>query len=241
MEDKIQGIVLQSVRYGDTSLIVKVYTRNAGLQSYMIKGACSPTSKNRPALFQNLNMIGFVASRKPNDKTLGHLRDVELSYVYQSIPFVINKMAISMYVSELLIKTLTGQEQNENLFDFLCKSLTWLDLVDANYANFPLFFSLELCRFLGFYPNADYVADNYFDLMEGRFDGKVPVHSYYLDKESSALLSGFLGCGVEKAMALQLGLGQRRDLLDGIILFMRLHAPVLRDMQSHEVLRDVLG
>ncbi len=27
MDDKTEGIVLQSVRYGDTSLIVKVFTR----------------------------------------------------------------------------------------------------------------------------------------------------------------------------------------------------------------------
>ena len=33
MDDKIQGVVLQSIRYGDTSLIVKVFTRNYGLKS----------------------------------------------------------------------------------------------------------------------------------------------------------------------------------------------------------------
>ena len=57
MDDKIQGIVLQSIRYGDTSLIVKVFTRNYGLKSYMVKGAFNRSSKNRVALFQNLNLI----------------------------------------------------------------------------------------------------------------------------------------------------------------------------------------
>ena len=41
MDDKIQGVVLQSLRYGDSSLIVKVFTRNFGLRSYMLKGAVS--------------------------------------------------------------------------------------------------------------------------------------------------------------------------------------------------------
>ena len=35
MDDTLQGIVLQSIRYGDTSLIVKVFTRSLGLRSYM--------------------------------------------------------------------------------------------------------------------------------------------------------------------------------------------------------------
>ena len=64
MDDKLQGVVLQSIRYGDTSLIVKIYTRNLGLQSYIIKGAFNRASKNRAAFFQPLNVIEFVGSSR---------------------------------------------------------------------------------------------------------------------------------------------------------------------------------
>ena len=60
MDDKIQGVVLQSIRYGDTSLIVKVFTRQYGLRSYMVKGAFNRGSSLRAALFQNLNFIHYV-------------------------------------------------------------------------------------------------------------------------------------------------------------------------------------
>ena len=144
MDDKTEGIVLQSVRYGDTSLIVKVFTRNFGLKSYLVKGVFNRTSKLRAALFQNLNLIHYVEAGKPNKSTLGYLKDVQLATVYQSIPFVMNKSAILMYVSELLVKTITEQEQNTALFDFVVRSLQWLDLVERDYANFPLFFTLEM-------------------------------------------------------------------------------------------------
>ena len=71
MDDKMQGIVLQSIRYGDTSLIVKVFTRNYGLKSYMVKGAFNRSSKNRVALFQNLNLINYIGVEKTNKGTLG--------------------------------------------------------------------------------------------------------------------------------------------------------------------------
>lgn len=240
MDDKTEGIVLQSVRYGDTSLIVKVFTRNFGLKSYMVKGVFNRTSKLRAALFQNLNLIHYVEAGKPNKSTLGYLKDVQLATVYQSIPFVMNKSAILMYVSELLVKTITEQEQNTALFDFVVRTMQWLDLVERDYANFPLFFTLEMTRHLGFYPKTNHEANFCFDMMEGSFAHDYPLHPYYFDAEAAALLARFLNLGIDEACRLPLCANQRRELLDGLIVFMRLHAPVMKDFHSHEVLKSVL-
>ena len=240
MDDTIQGIVLQSIRYGDTSLIVKVFTRSLGLRSYMVKGAFNRNSKSRAALFQNLHLINYVETSKPNKGSLGYLKDVQLTTVYQSIPFVMNKSAILMYVSELLSKTLTEQEQNEPLYDFIARSLLWLDLVEQDYANFPLFFTLELTRHLGFYPKANHETGYCFDMMEGSFAHDLPVHPYYFDKENAQLLSQMLNVSIDEACRMPLRVSQRRELLDGLIVFMRLHAPVMNDFHSHEVLKTVL-
>lgn len=240
MDDKIQGIVLQSLRYGDSSLIVKVFTRNFGLRSYMVKGAYNRNAKNKVALFQNLNMISYVETGKPSGASLGYMKDVQLSEVYQSIPFDMKKSAILLYVSELLSKTLTGQEQNETLYGFIVQSLQWLDLVEGRYANFPLHFTLELTRHLGFYPTPNYQPHHCFDMMEGQFVGEAPIHPYYLDAETSALLHDLLGLGIDEACRLPMDLQQRRTLLDGLIVFMRLHTPVMKEFRSHDVLKAVL-
>ena len=197
MDDTIQGIVLQSIRYGDTSLIVKVFTRNLGLRSYMVKGAFNRNSKSRAALFQNLHLINYVEAGKPNKSSLGYMKDVQLTTVYQSIPFEINKSAILMYISELLSKTLTEQEQNEPLYDFIARSLFWLDLVHEDYANFPLFFTLELTRHLGFYPKTNHEMGYCFDMMEGQFAHDYPVHPYYFDNAAAAVLSRFQDAGID--------------------------------------------
>lgn len=240
MDDTIQGIVLQSIRYGDTSLIVKVFTRNYGLRSYMVKGAFNHNSKSRAALFQNLHLINYMEVGKPNKSSLGYMKDVQLTTIYQSIPFVMNKGAILMYVSELLTKTLTEQEQNEAMYDFIVRSLHWLDLVEQDYANFPLFFTLELTRYLGFYPQNNYEAGFCFDMIEGLFAHDYPLHPYYYDVEDAQLLSRLLNVGIDEACSLPLLISQRRELLDGLIVFMRLHAPVMKDFHSHEVLKTVL-
>ncbi|MBQ6772140.1 MAG: DNA repair protein RecO [Bacteroidales bacterium] len=240
MDDKTQGVVLQNLRYGDSSLIVKVFTRNFGLRSYMLKGAFSRNSKNKVALFQHLNIISFVEARRPEGSSLGYMKDVQLAWVYQSLPVEMKKSAILLYVSELLSKTLVGQEQNVPLYDFIVKSLQWLDLVEDHYANFPLYFTLELTRHLGFYPKTAFRPGDCFDMMEGVFGHDYPLHPYYLDAESASLLKALLCLGIEEACSLPLQLQQRRELLDGLVLYMRLHAPVMKEFHSHEVLQVVL-
>ncbi len=240
MDDTIQGIVLQSIRYGDTSLIVKVFTRSLGLRSYMVKGAFNRNSKSRAALFQNLHLINYVESGKTNRSSLGYMKDVQLATVYHSIPFVMNKSAILMYVSELLSKTITEQEQNEPLYDFIERSMLWLDLVHQDYANFPLFFTLELTRHLGFYPQANHESGYCFDMMEGSFAHDYPLHPYYFDANDSQLLSRLLNAGIDETCHLPLNVNQRRALLDGLIVYMRLHTPMMNDFHSHEVLKTVL-
>ena len=240
MDDKIQGFVLQNIRYGDTSLVVRMYTLNSGLQSYIVKGVRGKASHYRVALFQPMTFLSFVQYGKLRQGGLAFLKDVELAYVYQTIPFVMNKSAILIYLSELLSRTLTQQERNDELYGFISQSIHWLDLVESGYANFPLYFTLELSRFLGFYPQSNYQPHSFFDMMEGQFVMAQPAHPYCFDLESSAVLSRLLSCGIDNLSSVVMTGAQRNVLLDGILTFMRLHAPVLKGLQSHEVLKEVL-
>lgn len=240
MEEKIEGIVLQAIRYGDTSLIVKILTLEYGIQSYIIKGAFNKTSKVRAALFQQMNLIRFVHSNRRHDKSLGFIKEVELDYCYQSIPFVMNKTAITMFMSEILTKSLSEPERNDDLYNFVKKMLLWLDIVDDNYANFPLYFTLEICRHLGLYPKGDDKEGLYFDMVEGCFSAQQPLHPYYSNGKEQRILCQLLGLSLPEICSLTLSNNDRRETLDLIIQFMRLHAPTLKSIQSHEILREVL-
>lgn len=240
MDEKIQGFVLQNVRYGETSLVVRMYTLNNGLQSYMVKGVRGKAPSHRAALFQPMTFLRFVQCGKPRANGLAFLKDVELDYVYQTVPFVMNKSAILIYLSELLSRTLTQQERNDELYGFVSQSVHWLDLVESGYANFPLYFTLELSRFLGFYPQSNYHPQACFDMMEGRFVDSRPPHPYYFESMESAVLSRLLGCGIDNLSSVVMTGAQRNAILDGVLAFMRLHAPVLKGLQSHEVLKEVL-
>lgn len=240
MNEKNQGFVLQSIRYGDTSLIVRIYTRENGLQSFMVKGVRGKSSHNRVAFFQPMTFLDFVQKNNPKSSGLAYMGDVGVAYAYQTVPNVMNKSAILMYVAELLSHVLTQQERNEPLYTFVYQSMVWLDLVEIGYANFPLFFTLEISRFLGFYPRDNYCEHCVFDMMEGQFVPNTPLHPYYFDETNSALFSRLLNLTLNELPGVTMTGLQRNYLTDGIITFMRLHAPLLKGLQSHEVLKEVL-
>jgi hypothetical protein len=66
------------------------------------------------------------------------------------------------------------------------------------------------------------------------------LHPYYYEAENATLLSELINKGIEEACGVPLRVSQRREMLDGLIVFMRLHAPVMNDFHSHEVLKTVL-
>ena len=86
MEQLMQGFVLQSIPYGDSSLVVKMFTRQAGLQTYMVKGARNRTSHHRVAFFQPMTFLHFVQNNRPQKaNSMAYLKDPEVDYVYQSV------------------------------------------------------------------------------------------------------------------------------------------------------------
>ena len=78
MITKTRGIVLNYIKYGDTSIICKIYTEQFGLQSYIINGIRKSKSKNI-GLYQPLNILDLVVYHK---KTSGlqRIKESKLDY-----------------------------------------------------------------------------------------------------------------------------------------------------------------
>ena len=58
---KTQGIVLRSLRYGETSLISHIFTRANGVQSFMVQGVRTSSQRsNKAALLQPASLLELV-------------------------------------------------------------------------------------------------------------------------------------------------------------------------------------
>lgn len=240
MSTHCRGIVFKAVKYGDSSLIVKIFSKDYGLQTYLIKGAFSRNSKYKSALFQPMTLIEFESRIRPG-KDIQYMSEIMVETAYFSIPFDMRKNAIVLYISELLNKAIQEEESNINLYGFIHKSMEWLDLHQGSIADFPVFFTFELSRYLGFYPKPEKnCTTDYFDLLNGMFVQSVPSHPYFTVQPLTNCLLSLYNLPLEQIETLDFSNDTRRQLINILVDYYQLHLPSFKGLKSHEILRSVL-
>jgi len=238
---KTRGIALHSVKYSETSIIVRIYTDQFGLQSYLIKGIRSKRSKIKAGLFQPMTLLDLVAYRKENTG-LQSIKEVRIAIPYKTIPFDIRKSSIALFLNELLFKSIREEEKNQELFDFIWNSCLQLDSITDSPVCFHLVFAMLLTRFLGIMPQLDHSNDRpIFNLVEGHFQSVIPKHPHFLDQETSCSFLSISMTPLQNVSFLVLAPLVRAKLLTGIITYYQIHLPGFKGMQSHHVLHNVLS
>ena len=242
---KTKGIVLRSIKFGETSLVVTMFTELFGMQSYLINGVRSPTKKGaaKANLFQPAAILDLVAYHN-EFKNLQRLKEFKWAYLYKHILSDVRKNAVALFMIELLTKCLKQPEANAELFYFVEDALHHLDEAnDTVTANFPLFFALHLAVFFGF-RIADEFTENihYLDLEEGRFVQNQPKHAHYLQDREAAAVSHILKIMQPQELE-QLFLNQemRRRITQALEEYYSLHISDFGMMKTLPVLREVMS
>lgn len=242
---KTKGIVLRTVKYGDTSVIVTIFTELFGIQSYIVNGVRTSSKKGagKANLFQPAALLDLVVYHNEL-KQIQRIREFRWSYLYRHIFFDVVKNAVALFMVELLQKTLKQPESNPDLFYFIEDAFIHLDGAQEQVlANYPLFFSLHLATFYGFQFSDRYSENKSFlDLQEGEFVADRPVHSWYLQHPYSYITSQLLrALQPHELNEIKLNHETRRVLLHAYQTFYALHIQDFGTMKTLVVLQEVLG
>jgi DNA repair protein RecO (recombination protein O) len=217
---KTKGIVFRLTPYGDTSVIVNVFTDQFGLQSYIVNGVRSQTKKSKIALFQPLTLLELVVYHKENGNIM-RIKEVKCYHPYQTLSQQVNKSAIALFINEVLNKAVKDQTHTSEIFGFISNSMLLLDET-SRPENFHLIFLLGLSRHLGFAPN--------------QADEVLGVH--WLDEPDEKLLNQLLRMNYQSEFALTYA--QRQTLLNCLIRFYQTHIDGFGEIKSLPVLQEVL-
>ncbi|MFP4469758.1 MAG: DNA repair protein RecO [Bacteroidales bacterium] len=237
---KTNGIVLKTVKYSESSVIVKIYTRRFGLRSYLIRGTAGKKARIKKGSLQPLNILQLVVYNKEKDQ-LQNLKEIEAIIPFHHIPFDIRKSTVLMFLNEVLYKSIREEECNEALYDFLEKALLDFDRQETGSENFHLWFCAGLTRFLGFVPRNNYSANNdCFDLQEGMFFHGPPLHANHIDSGSSRIISQLLSSSSPAEVPLK-NASDRNRMLEILISYYKLHLPNFKEVKSHQVLKQILN
>jgi len=239
MQVTTKAIVLSSLKYGDTSLIVKAFTLSDGLKSYMLKGVLTARKgKIKAAYFQPLTQLEIVANHK-NKGTLESIREVRVTHHYTSLHSDISKNAITLFLAEMLANSIQEEESNIGLFSFLENALQWLD-TNNEVNNFHIYFLLDLTKYLGFHPDTSTTEGLYFDLLEAEFTNRTTLNPM-LKGENLNFFKGFLGIDLDAIESIKMKKADRQLLLQSIVLYFELHLQGFRKPKSLAILNEVFS
>jgi len=239
-----EGIVIRTVKYGETSLVVTIFTELFGLRAYMVQGVRSSSRKksSRAGLLQVGSLLQLEGDMKP-DRNLQYLSAFHPAYIYGSIQEEISKNAILIFCVELLQRLLPEEEAMPDLFHFVRDYFIALDKTPiSQVGNYPLYFIIGCGRQLGYHIAGTYSAQTPFlDAQEGTFAPKEPISGILLQPEDVTALAALLRTEeLENAASILMNGAMRSRLLDWYIQFLQHHTQHLAVLRSPAILHRIL-
>lgn len=242
---KTAGLVLRAVKYGETSLVVTMYTELFGIQSYLVNGVRTTSAKGsvKAGMFQPAALLDLVVYHNEL-KSLQRIRDYKWRTLYNRVLSDVPRHAAALFIIELLSRCLKQPEGNPDLFNFTEDILLELDRCEpAVFANLPLFFALHLPYHFGF-RLADNFSDErcWLDWQEGCFTAIPPEHTFSDEGPAAWLAGQLLKVRQPSEMAgIRSNHAVRRRLLEQAESFYERHIPGFGKLKSLRVLEAILG
>lgn len=233
---KTRGIVLNYIKFRETSIIAKVYTEELGIQSYIVNSIRKKGPGSKIALFQPFTLLEMVVYTSQRGG-ITRISEFKCAHPFTTIPFDIYKSSMLLFLSEMVARTVKEEEENKQLFHFLYNAIIAFDDMAEHYENFHLVFLLQLSHHLGFGPSS----------------GTEIVEQVAFSANSQSLTSAPTVLAVQAHEALFTQLLEaperavipngkvRRELLSILIYYYQLHIDKLGEINSLAILSEVLA
>ncbi|MDR1645721.1 MAG: DNA repair protein RecO [Tannerellaceae bacterium] len=239
MLSKTRAIILHSIPYNEAGLIVHTYTETSGRLSCLAARNKKKRSPLPGALFMPLSVVEMEMERRPG-RDLSRLLEARLCFPLTRLSSDPVKSSLALFLAEMLYRVLKETEPDPRLFDFLYHSIHLLEESGQGIANFHLVFLLHLLRYLGISPNVDaYCEGAWFDMQNGIFASRPPLHRHYLDKDESRVFASLFRISYENMSLYAFSRHDRVHILHKIIAYYRLHLPEVPEIKSLPILQTL--
>ena len=229
--------MLHTTPYSESSVVVKVFTRQLGVRSYIIKGVRGRGGRVKQNLLQPLSCLDMVVYN--NDKTdLNYVKELALRHPNSQFSILNSQLenALRFFMTEVLYKALREAEPMPALFDYVESNNSSLSTSHFPLSTFPISFLLTVARHLGIEPLDNHSSrEPLFDLQEGRFVS-APAETT-LSPSLSENLHQYLNFPLS---TFHFPLEERTALINALITYYHLHLSGFSHFHSHEILHAIL-
>ena len=239
MVTSTSAIVLSKIRYKDNDIIVKFFTKEYGVISFIVKGGQnSKKNKIKYVYFQELTILEIQFNYNLK-RDLQYIKDIEIKHNYTSSHTDLVKVSVIMFLSEVLSNVITHQKRDIQLYNYIEQSLIWYDINKSN-TYFHMIFLIELTRYLGFYP--DMLSNNfkYFNLEGGSYE-KSKTSEYSITGDSLNLFNQILGIKFDSNPLPALNSKDKMEIINIILTYYKLHINNFKPIKSLEIVKNIFS
>lgn len=239
MYEKLNGIVLNVVRYSDRNNIVHVYTDRHGLMSFAVPQGNTHGSRMRKSMLMPMSIIEMEARVMPG-RELATMHDMRRSVQLMSIYADPVKSAVAMFMSEVLTHVIQEREENVALYSYIYKVVQLLEHSTRGVANFHICFLFGLGVLLGIEPDVSSYRPGYcFDMNEGLFVAPGVRGGQFLGPRRSQVIVLLSRMRFDNLHLFKFNRNQRNEVLDLILDYFKIHNTTLGTLRSPEVLKQL--
>lgn len=235
----VHGIVLSALKYGESSLIVTLYSNEFGRMSLITSVSSSSARRVIQPLLTPLSIVEVQVS-DTKKSAMKRLSDVHLEYVFHSVPFDVVKRSVAIFLADLFYHASQESVPDGDVYLFMRQSIEALDQIESGVENFHLLIMFNLARLLGFAPDAGDDRNPYFDLVDGSFKPSHPIHSNILVGDELMLWRLLCQTNIDSLDQMTITPDQRQILLDILEKYYSNHIPQFKSLKSRQILKEVL-
>lgn len=238
MYEKMRGVVLRVVKYSDSNSIAHIYTDVRGRLAFLVPQGKTRGARERRAMLMPLSLLEFEARVAPG-RDLATMRGASQLVPLAGLRGDPVKSAVAMFVSELLWRAIQESERNAGLWEYILRSVMFLDAMRRGVANFHICFMCNLGPFLGIQPDVGSYREGYwFDMENGVFVSSRP-RGACLEPGQASALALISRMTFSNLHLFRFSQGERNAVVDAALRYFQLHNATVGGMRSPDVLRQL--
>lgn len=233
-------IILNTTKFREDQLVLHTLSRAHGRRSFLVRVG----KRASMGLFLPLNLLEGDVTDNPKS-SLWTVRNLSALHPLNGIRSNLYKNTMTLFMSEVLFRTLREGTVEEGLFDWCRHAVLTLDALESDFSNYPIRFLLEFAAALGFSPTFDDIAP-----FAGSADGAGGIPGAGGSAGANGTpggfnhlrtLEAFLGASFSESMLIPLSGADRNAIAEELIRYLEFHTEIPLNIRSLKVLRELYG
>ncbi|HCB63529.1 MAG: hypothetical protein A2W93_07440 [Bacteroidetes bacterium GWF2_43_63] len=229
----VRCIVLHTVKYGDSGLIIKCLTED-GLRTFFIASYLKNNRNKYPFLSYPLSIaeceyISGLSGKLPKIKSLS------LDYVPRSGSFDFRRQAMATFMAECAMRYIREESMSEEIFNFMEQSIHFINESKNLPATYPVRFGFELVSLLGFGIGSQGNSEEplIFTLDKGFVPGTTQAA---LNLTDSGFLKEIISSDANSPSETRIPSRSLKNIFQAMLMYFRFHFPETATLKSPEIL-----